>query len=84
MAEESGKEATILELSEGLGSMLADLRNRLDSRFYRAVEPKAEGKEVSETIPNVLDEIIENLTRDKAKLSSIINLVSEKVLPKIN
>lgn len=84
MADVSGKETTILELSEGLGSMLADLRNRLDSHFYRAVEPKAEEKEASETIPNVLDEIIENLVRDKAKLSSIMTLISEKVLPKIN
>jgi len=75
---------TILELSEEIGSMLTNLRDILDNRFYRVVEHREENDEIGEVIPNVLDEITQNLEADKAKLSDIMRIISSQVLPKIN
>ena len=77
------KEATILGLSEQIGAQIRDLQGRLDNRFYRLPQPEteAEGRNV---VPNVLDEIIENLEADRTHLDRITCFINDHVLPKIN
>ncbi len=77
------KEATILGLSEELGSMLSNLRNKLDNRFDRTITEESKSQETPQA-PNVLDEIIDNLQADQVKLNSIMSVILEIVLPKIN
>ena len=83
MATGTVKEATILSLSQDIGELLADLHDRLDNRFARnPQDAKAEG--IQPSIPNVLDEIIENLKENETHLSRIISFITSEVLPKIN
>lgn len=77
------KEATILDLSVEIGVLLRDLQDRLDNRFDRHPAPE-ETKPERPVIANVLDEIIENLTVDKAHLSQAMEFISTEVLPKIS
>ena len=82
MAREE-KEATILSLSQEICIFLDDFQERLDNRFSRAITAE-KCKSRAPTIPNVLDEIIEELEKDKAHLISIMVFISTYVLPKIN
>jgi len=77
------KEATILDLSYGIGELLGDLQERLDNRFDRNPEAIKEGE--GQTRPtNVLDEIIAKLNGDTAWLKQITAFISTEVLPKIS
>ena len=77
------KESTILDLSRGIADLLEDLGQRLDSRFNRSPKPEGKGED-SPQEPNVLDEIIDVLERDKRWLSRHIEFLVSEVLPKIS
>ena len=80
-----GPTENILAQSFELSRMLDDLRGQLDSHFDRRVEPTTTESVIERPInPNVLDEIIENLDTDKAKLEKIMVFIRDDVLPKIN
>lgn len=79
----TAKEKTILSLSEDILKAVADLQERLDNRFKR-VPCGDECETKAPVIPNVLDEIIENLQRGKEWLHGIMVFISSEVLPKIN
>ena len=81
--EATKKEATILGLSEEIGKLLDDLEARLDNRFNRTPRPTA-GESGRPEIPNVLDEILEQLEHNRVFLAQQISFISSDVLPKIN
>lgn len=77
------KEATIRELSLEINDILRDFQGRLDNRFNRTPAVEATQSETPQH-PNILDEIIEELTTATKHLRSISSFISTDVLPKIN
>ncbi len=75
---------TILSLSEGIGSMLSKFSNTLDNKFQKTKPDCEKTPEAIPEIPNILDEILENLERGKVRLAEIMSFVSSEVLPKIS
>lgn len=82
--DESGstKEATILDLSEGLNRLLSDQRRKLENHFDRNIPGSGECQEAPQ-IPNVLDEIIKNLEVAEGQIKGIGDFLNTKVYPKL-
>jgi hypothetical protein len=85
--EKSGKEETILGLSNQLNNQLEKLLARLEDTFERDVKPeKGEGvvgKDVPQ-VPNVLDQIISNLEESSNRIDGIHNFINGRVILKIH
>lgn len=77
------KQDTILGLSQEINEYLREFRDLLDNRFERSVKASS-GKSDKPVIPNVLDEILEELQVAKGELAAIMSFISSDVLPKIN
>jgi hypothetical protein len=77
------KQSTILTLAGEIEKGLLDLQTRLDSYFNKAPRACGEGKNDA-MLPNVLDDILQTLERDKSHLWAISDFISTKVLPKIS
>jgi len=79
------KEDTILSLSTDITNLVHKLKRVLESRFERL--PQKTDDKISEgkpQIPNILDEIIEELQTAKEEVSRIMSFILSDVLPKIN
>ena len=77
------KETAILELTEELNKSLEDLQARLDASFERGPTPTAV-EEAKPAIPNVLDEINENLCSAIGKVQRMHEFVIHAVIHKVH
>lgn len=79
----SKQEAAILELTEELIKLIESTQTRLDSSFERSSQPTAEG-EGRPTIPNVLDEISDNLRLAIARVQKMHEFIVHAVIHKVH
>jgi len=82
---EPTREATILDLTEKLGSQLTQLKLNLNSRFCRVEPEREEKKSLDRPMQtNVLDEITDKLTHHIIFTDELLQYVLNDILPKIS
>ena len=81
--EATKQEAAILELTDELSKLLEDTQAKLDNSFERVPKPTAEG-EGRPQMPNVLDEINQNLHYAIQRVQKMHEFIVHAVIHKVH